>query len=308
MPEFTRIIMGQSPPSTTYNRSGDGLPFFQGKAEFGALHPMVNMYCSHPNKIAEEGATLLSVRAPVGPTNLAERECCIGRGLVAIHPCGGINPKFILFLFRSIEPKLSVTGTGSTFKAITKEQVENFEFGLPPLTEQRRIVAKIEELFSELDKGVESLKTARAQLNVYRQAVLKHAFEGKLTAQWRKQNKDKLEKPEQMLSRIKRERAAHYERQLQEWETALKEWKENGNSGKKPPMPKKPPDISVVLQDVIEKLPQLPAGWMWVRLGNISDVSGGLTKNQKRNSLPGKIKYLRVANVYADRILTENIY
>ena len=182
------------------------------------------------------------------------------------------------------------------------------KFPLAPLAEQQRIVAKIEELFSELDKGIDNLKTARAQLYVYRQAVLKHAFEGKLTAQWREQNKDKLEKPEQMLARIKRERAAHYERQLQEWRSALKEWEESGNSGKKPPMPKKPPDVSVVPQNIIEKLPQLPDGWMWVRLGNISDVSGGLIKNQKRNSLPGKIKYLRVANVYADMILTENIY
>ena len=81
-------------------------------------------------------------------------------------------------------------------------------FCLPPfsLGRQRRIVATIEELFSELDKGIESLKTARAKLDVYRQAVLKHAFEGKLTAQWREENKDKLETPEQLLARIKQER------------------------------------------------------------------------------------------------------
>ena len=66
-------------------------------------------------------------------------------------------------------------------------------------SEQRRIVAKIEELFSELDKGIESLKTARRQLEIYRQSVLKHAFEGKLTAQWREENKDKLETPERLL-------------------------------------------------------------------------------------------------------------
>ena len=74
---------------------------------------------------------------------------------------------------------------------------------LPPLAEQRRIVAKIEELFSELDKGVENLEKARKQLKVYRQAVLKHAFEGKLTAQWREENKDQLENPEQLLARYK---------------------------------------------------------------------------------------------------------
>lgn len=126
--------------------------------------------------------------------------------MAAIHPLCGIDSKFILYLFRSIEPDISDKGTGSTFKAITKVFVEGLEFALPPLDEQRRIVAKIEELFSELDKGIESLKTAREQLKVYRQAVLKHAFEGKLTARWREENKDKLESAEQLLVRIQRER------------------------------------------------------------------------------------------------------
>ena len=240
LPDFTCIVMGQSPSSKTYNRSGSGLPFFQGKAEFGDLFPTINLYCSQPNKIAKQGATLLSVRAPVGPTNLAEHECCIGRGLAALHPCGGIKPKFLLYLFRSIEPVISVKGTGSTFKAITKGFVEGLEFNLPPLPEQHRIVAKIEELFSELDKGVESLKTTRAKLNVYRQTVLKHAFEGKLTVRWREENKDKLETPEQLLARIKQERAACYEQQLQKWKTAVNTWEANGKLDKKPTKPQNP--------------------------------------------------------------------
>ena len=118
---------------------------------------------------------------------------------------------------------------------------------VPPAREQRRIVAKIEELFSELDKGVESLKTAREQLKVYRQAVLKHAFEGKLTAQWREENKDKLEKPEQLLARIKQERETRYERKLKEWKAAVKKWEGVGKLGKKPPKPREPkrPDSCV---------------------------------------------------------------
>ncbi len=179
---------------------------------------------------------------------------------------------------------------------------------IAPLPEQRRIVAKIEELFSELDKGIESLKTARAQLKVYRQAVLKHAFEGKLTVQWREENKDKLEKPAQLLARIEQDRRAQYERQLQEWEAAVQTREESGKSGKKPPEPKKPLIMNGVPDDVIAKLPKLPEGWLWVRLGDISDISGGLTKNQKRNSLPRKMKYLRVANVYADKILSDDVY
>ena len=263
LPDFTCIVMGQSPASKTYNHSGTGLPFFQGKAEFGNLYPTINMYCSQPKKIAKQGATLLSVRAPVGPTNLAQHECCIGRGLAALHPCGEIEPKFLLYLFRSIEPVISGKGTGSTFKSITKGFVEDLEFDLPPLPEQHRIVAKIEELFSELDRGIESLKTARAQLKIYRQAVLKHAFEGKLTAQWRKENKDKLEKPKQLLTRIKQERETRYERKLKEWKSAVKKWEKSGKSDRKPPRPKKPLEIADIPDDVRAKLPQLPESWVW---------------------------------------------
>lgn len=284
LPDFTYIVMGQSPSSMTYNRSRDGLPFFQGKAEFGDLFPTINQYCSQPNKIAKQGATLLSVRAPVGPTNLAQHDCCIGRGLAALHPCGGIAPKFLLYLFRSIEPEMSDKGTGSTFKAITKGFVETLEFNLPPLPEQRRIVTKIDELFSELDNGLESLKAARAKLNVYRQAVLKHAFEGKLTAQWREKNRDKLETREQLLARIKQEREARYEQQLQEWKAAVKEWEGNGRSGKKPSKPRIVADPRPLDYDALAKLPTLPVGYTYTYLANLGELGRGKSKHRPRNA------------------------
>ena len=300
LPDFAYIVMGQSPPSSTYNRSGDGLPFFQGKAEFGDLYPTVNMYCSQPNKIAKQNATLLSVRAPVGPTNLAQQDCCIGRGLAAIHPYGGITPKFLLYLFRSIEPEISGKGTGSTFKAITKSFVEGLRFGLPPLPEQHRIVAKIEELFSELDKGVESLKAARAKLDVYRQAVLKHAFEGKLTAQWCEENKDKLETPEQLLARIKQEREARYEQQLKEWKAAVEKWEEGGSSEKKPAKPRKVNELPPLTESELAELPRVSDGWRWVRLGNLDvEISDGpFGSNLKGSDYVGNgIRVIRLENI-----------
>ena len=284
LPDFTCIVMGQSPSSKTYNHSGDGLPFFQGKAGFGDLYPTINMYCSQPNKIAKQGATLLSVRAPVGPTNLAQHKCCIGRGLAALHPCGGIGPKFLLYLFRSIEPVISGKGTGSTFKAVTKAFVEGLEFNLPPLPEQHRIVAKIQELFSELDKGVESLKTARGQLNVYRQAVLKHAFEGKLTAQWREENEDKLETPEQLLARIKQERAEHYEQQLQNWRTAVRAWETKGKPSNKLTKPRKPAGLAQLNSSELETLPPLPEGQVYTYLANLGELERGKSKHRPRNA------------------------
>lgn len=98
--------------------------------------------------------------------------------MTAIRAGENLNQKYLLFFFRSIEKVLSDSGTGTTFKAITQEQIRNIKIPLPSLPEQERIVVRIEELFSELDKGVEALQTIKAQLKVYRQAVLKEAFEG----------------------------------------------------------------------------------------------------------------------------------
>ena len=170
------IIAGQSPESKYYNSNGDGLPFFQGKADFGELYPSIRVYCSQPTKIAEKDDILLSVRAPVGPTNLAPCKVCIGRGLTAIRPSEVLLTRYVLLFFRYFEAQLASKGTGTTFKAITQDVVKNLEIPIPPLPEQERIVARIEELFSQLDAAVETLKKTKAQLVVYRQAVLKEAF------------------------------------------------------------------------------------------------------------------------------------
>lgn len=174
--ECCTIIAGQSPESKYYNSNGDGLPFFQGKADFGELYPSIRVYCSQPTKIAEKDDILLSVRAPVGPTNLAPCKVCIGRGLTAIRPSEVLLTRYVLLFFRYFEAQLASKGTGTTFKAITQDVVKNLEIPIPPLPEQERIVARIEELFSQLDAGVETLKKTKAQLAVYRQAVLTEAF------------------------------------------------------------------------------------------------------------------------------------
>ena len=171
------IIAGQSPKSEYYNTDGNGLPFFQGKADFGELYPQIRVYCSNPIKIAEKDDILLSVRAPVGPTNLAPTRVCIGRGLSAIRPNKEIERKYLLLYFRYFEAQLSSKGTGTTFKAITQQTIRNLEIPVLPLKEQQRIVSRIEERFSELDKGVETLQAIKEQLVVYQQAVLKEAFD-----------------------------------------------------------------------------------------------------------------------------------
>ena len=183
-----------------------------------------------------------------------------------------IDPRFMMYTINSPRTRANIEtlSSGSTRKRVSRGNLARVAVPLAPLLEQRRIVAKIEELFSELDKGIESLKTARRQLEVYRQSVLKHAFEGKLTAQWREENKDKLETPEQLLARIKKERAAHYERQLQEW-------KANANKGERTirrslaSRPAKLKDVARLSLEETETLPPLPGGWSYVRLGLVID-------------------------------------
>ncbi|MBL7793430.1 MAG: restriction endonuclease subunit S [Saprospiraceae bacterium] len=179
--DISFVIQGQSPPSSTYNSERIGLPFFQGKAEFTDLHPKVKVWCKEPTKIAEPNDILLSVRAPVGTTNIANLKCGIGRGLSAIRY--QYAHKFVFYYLRLIERELDKRGTGTTFKAISGDVVRNTHIPLPPLPEQNRIVEKLDELLSELEKGKEQLQLALGQLKVYRQAVLKWAFEGRLTRQ-----------------------------------------------------------------------------------------------------------------------------
>ena len=171
------IIAGQSPESKYYNKKGEGLPFFQGKADFGEVYPTIRVYCSQPTKIAEKDDILLSVRAPVGPTNLAPCRVCIGRGLTAIRPSGKLTTRYVLMYLRFFEAQLASKGTGTTFKAITQDVIKNLEIPVPSLEEQEHIVSQIEELFSELDAGVDTLQKIKQQLAVYRQAVLKDAFD-----------------------------------------------------------------------------------------------------------------------------------
>ena len=143
---IAQLIMGQSPPGSTYNTKQKGMPFFQGKAEFGALYPVAEKWCTEPLKIAESGDVLMSVRAPVGSVNFADQKCCIGRGLCAIRLEKSLADNFYLFYYlKLIEPFLSQQGQGSTFTAINRDQLIKIKIPLPPLAEQKQIVAILQE-------------------------------------------------------------------------------------------------------------------------------------------------------------------
>lgn len=207
------VIMGQSPPSSAYNVEGNGLPFFQGKAEFGPIHPTPVKWCSEPTKTAEPDDVLMSVRAPVGPTNLAIERCCIGRGLAAIRALPGVRSKWLLYAFRAMERAIDDLGTGSTFKAISGETLRQLEVPIADLDHQDRAIAEIERQFSRLDKGVESLKRVKANLKRYESAVLMSAVEGRIVpneAEIAHLEGRRYETGEQLLERILQDRYASW--------------------------------------------------------------------------------------------------
>ena len=138
--DIAQIVMGQSPPGETYNEIGDGLPFFQGKADFGDQYPTPRKWCSAPIRVAESGDILLSVRAPVGPTNVTRERACICRGLAAIrgNPAR-VEQNYLHYFSKQTEPALSIVGQGSTFAAIKSNDIVRLKVPLPPLPEQRRI-------------------------------------------------------------------------------------------------------------------------------------------------------------------------
>jgi type I restriction enzyme S subunit len=210
---------------------------------------------------------------------------------------GFIDKQFLVYSINAqqIARQLKSLTKGTTRPRVNLGHVRNLALVLPPLPEQHRIVAKIEELFSELDKGVENFKIAREQLKVYRQSVLKYAFEGKLTEQWRKEHAFELEPVEVLLKKIKAERERRYQQQLEEWQQAAR-------TGKRILKPAKPKELPPLTEGELAELPKLPDGWGWNMLASLADVTGGITKNPERNRFPIKIPFLRVANVYANRL------
>ena len=206
------------------------------------------------------------------------------------------------FFFLCLQPYLDAihSETSSvTVKHLSSKTIGEIPLPLPPFNEQHRIVAKIDELFSEIDKGVESLKTAKAQLQVYRQALLKHAFEGKLTAQWRSNNPDKVVPAEELLRSIEQAREERDRQQLTDWQTAVEKWEFNGKEGKKPSQPSKSNDITNINDKQLEDYEKLPHGWVYLRAEDISDfITKGTTPSKdKLFAGCGDIPFIKVYNL-----------
>ena len=205
------------------------------------------------------------------------------------------------FFFLCLQPYLDAINAETssvTVKHLSSKTVQSIPLPLPPLAEQRRLVAKIEELFSELDKGLESLQTAREQLEVYGQAVLKQAFEGKLTASWREKYAGSVETVGERLCRMVQLRESRERDDLAGWKQLVRAWEERGERGPKPSRPSrfKPPEP--IDPTELDNLPGVPESWRYVRLAEIAKIGTGMSVSSRRKVAdPIEVPYLRVANV-----------
>ncbi|MBK9272057.1 MAG: restriction endonuclease subunit S [Saprospiraceae bacterium] len=230
-----------------------------------------------------------------------------------------VDNNLVAYFFQapSYKTYISNISKGVNINNLKREHITNLNFPLPPLAEQHRIVAKIEELFSSLDKGIEALKTAQQQLKVYRQAVLKYAFEGRLTEEWRRNNSHPV-RNKMLISQIEEARNKYYKEQLAEWERAVSMWEKIADKSKKPSKPSKliepePPSV-----DHENKKWAIPHEWLWTQIGSICFVTklagfeysdyvkyndnGDLSVLKAENAGPNGFKRTEYSKVYSSSV------
>lgn len=212
-----------------------------------------------------------------------------------------VNLKYVFYYMQTIRHNVD------THKRYWISIFSKLGIKIAPLPEQRSIVNKIEELFSELDNGINNLKKAKEKLEIYRQAVLKKAFEGELTREWREQQTDLLA-AEELLQQIKKERENYYEEQLKDWKKAISEWQVNGKVDKRPGKPKIREFKSILDNKEVSELPVLPKNWFYNFLAYSGDLGRGKSKHRPRNDeilFGGKYPFIQTAEVKAQEVITE---
>ncbi|MCY3884098.1 MAG: restriction endonuclease subunit S, partial [Gammaproteobacteria bacterium] len=173
-----------------------------------------------------------------------------------------VNRLFLYYALKNTIAELYTKAHGSGMVHVTKRVFLSTPFWLPPLAEQHRIVAKIDVLFKEIDKGAASLRSAKKLVQLYRQSLLKSAFEGRLTAKWRQENADKLESPVALLASIHEERERQYQVSVKDREKAIAEWNKDKKC-RKPVKPKSSRDTPSALGSIDK------SGWATCRIGEV---------------------------------------
>ena len=170
------LTMGQSPPGDTYNEAGDGLPFYQGRTDFGFRFPSQRVFCTAPTRLAEPGDTLVSVRAPVGDVNMALEKCCVGRGVAAVrHPNGCRS--FAFYATRGLRSRFDLFDSeGTVFGSINKKDFQ----ALPVIEPSGDVLVAFDEIAAPIDRRIVGNEEQIRTLATLRDTLLPRLISGQL--------------------------------------------------------------------------------------------------------------------------------
>lgn len=222
-----------------------------------------------------------------------------------------VDAKYLFYFINNKLGDITKGNRGSTIKYIRLGDIANYPIIYPTSQEtQQAIVNKIESLFDEIDEGIGRLKTAAQQIQQYRQSLLKNAFNGELTKEWRSKHADALPSENELLAQIQTAREQHHAQQLTDWQTAVSQWEQNGKEGKKPSKPSTLKKLESIEKLNEIELTELPEGWFWERLGL---MTLGVEYGTSAKSQPeGKVPVLRMGNMqngkidWADLVYSDN--
>lgn len=168
--------MGQSPKGDTYNENGTGTVFFQGRAEFGFRFPTRRLYTTDPKRMAQDNDVLMSVRAPVGDLNVAFEDCCIGRGLGAIHSKDN-HQAFVFYTMLALRDQLDIfNGEGTVFGSINRDALNSMPIRIPP----REVIDKFENIVSPMDAVIRNNYEESCRLQDIRDSLLPRLMSGEI--------------------------------------------------------------------------------------------------------------------------------
>ena len=294
--DVAKIVTGRTPPTSTPKFYGGDIPFI--KPPHLIDRPIANseQTISHSGRdettIVPKNAVLVSCIGNLGKTGLTTRESAFNQQINAAIFDDTVIPRFGFYQCQMFKPILEKLASATTISIVNKSKFSEVPFLVPSHDSQRRIVEKIEELFSDLDAGVAALKRAQANLKRYREAVLKAAVEGRLTEQWRAERKAKaiaIEPAVKLLERILAERR-------KKWEAA--QLKKYADAGKAPPKDWKGKYPEPTVPDSSD-MNELPEGWCWASLDQIAFFQNGRAFPSAEYTDAG-IKLLRPGNLYVD--------
>lgn len=220
----------------------------------------------------------------------------------------GVYGKYLMYFINSpvLRKTIELLQTGTTRKRISRGNLGKLKIPVPPLNEQYRIVSKIEELLSELEHAEHNLKKSQKQLEIYKQSILKSAFEGSLTL---KKNKANTTSVDVLIKQIAEERQAQYEKLNSIWLDEIKKWEKKGKKNKRPSKPEKPVYPSELTSKELASLPKLSPQWKWIKIGYVDELTsaGSTPKGGKNIYSKSGIAFIRSQNVYPGKLLTDDL-